>query len=347
MAATAYWRKLCDDSIEALAKGRRAEARRLAHKAAGVAPNQEEPWLMLAAVAAPRASLEYLKQALKINPRSAPAKKALKWAQERLRAQKKRTQQDHFLAATSEARPNGGEMKREVVFPIPRIDNALLLGMLALTVAFAAFALLRPPEADESLRVAGVAVAHELNAILATDTPTLTATFTPSPTPTVTSTPTNTATITPTETPSPTPTATTQTNPSAIEKFKVALPSELEESDERWIDINLSEQTLYAIEGENIVDTFVVSTGRNGYPTVTGEYRIWVKVPLQAMSGPGYYIQDVPWVMYFYQSYGIHGTWWHNNFGTPMSAGCVNMTIDDAKWMYGWASVGTIVNVHY
>jgi len=327
MAATAYWRKLCDDSIEALAKGRRAEARRLAHKAAGVAPNQEEPWLMLAAVAAPRASLEYLKQALKINPRSAPAKKALKWAQERLRADE--------------------DGKRDVVVPVPRFDNALLIGLLALTIAFAAFALLRPPEADESLRVAGVAVAHELNTILATDTPTPTVTFTPSPTPTITLTSTETPTITPTETASPTPTATTQTNPSAIEKFKVALPSDLEESDERWIDINLSEQTLSAYEGENIVGAFIVSTGRGGYPTVTGEYSIWVKVPMQDMSGPGYYIQDVPWVMYFYESYGIHGTWWHNNFGTPMSAGCVNMTIDDAKWMYGWASVGTIVNVHY
>jgi lipoprotein-anchoring transpeptidase ErfK/SrfK len=327
MAVAVHWPKLCGDAIEALAKGRRAEARRLAHKAAVIAPNQEEPWLMLAAVATPRASLEYLKQALKINPRSAPAKKALKWAQERLRADE--------------------DGKRDVVVPVPRFDNALLIGLLALTMAFAAFALLRPPEADESLRVAGGAVAHELNAILATDTPTPTVTFTPSPTPTITLTSTETPTITPTETASPTPTATTQTNPSAIEKFKVALPSDLEESDERWIDINLSAQTLSAYEGENIVDTFIVSTGRGGYPTVTGEYRIWVKVPMQDMSGPGYYIQDVPWVMYFYQSYGIHGTWWHNNFGTPMSAGCVNMTIDDAKWMYGWASVGAIVNVHY
>jgi len=65
------------------------------------------------------------------------------------------------------------------------------------------------------------------------------------------------------------------------------------------------------------------------------------------MSGPGYYVRDVPWVMYFYKSYGIHGTWWHNNFGTPMSAGCVNMTIPDAEWMYSWAQLGTIVKVHY
>ena len=324
MANQASWRKLCAQAIEALAEGRKNEARHLAREAAELSPNQEEPWLLLAAIAAPRASLEYLKRALEINPKSSQAKKGLLWAKQRL----------------------GNEGDSGAVVALPRFGNTLLLGLLALTALFALFAILRPPEADESLRVAGVAVAHELNAILATDTPTLTATFTPSPTPTATLTPSNTPTTTPTETTSPTPTATTGTNPGAIEKFKVDFPSDLQPN-ERWIDINLSEQTLSAYEGKNILDTFVVSTGRGGSPTVTGEFRIWVKVPMQNMSGPGYYIKDVPWVMYFYQSYGIHGTWWHNNFGTPMSAGCVNMTIPDAEWMYGWTSVGTIVKVHY
>lgn len=325
MTNKAPWRKLCVKAIDALGEGRKSEARRLARAAAGQAPDQEEPWLLLAAVATPRASVEYLRRALEINPKSSQAKKGLKWAKERL----------------------GNEGDARAVLGLPRYSNAFLLSLFALTTAFAVFAILRPPQADVSLRVAGVAVAHELNAILATDTTTPTVTFTPSPSLTVTLTPSSTPTLTPTETASLTPTATTGTNPGAIEKFKVELPSDLKEADERWIDINLSEQTLSAYEGENIVDSFVVSTGRGGYPTVTGEFRIWVKVPMQDMSGPGYYIRDVPWVMYFYKSYGIHGTWWHNNFGTPMSAGCVNMTIPDAEWMYGWASVGTIVKVHY
>jgi lipoprotein-anchoring transpeptidase ErfK/SrfK len=50
--------------------------------------------------------------------------------------------------------------------------------------------------------------------------------------------------------------------------------------------------------------------------------------------------------MYFYKSYGIHGTYWHHNFGHPMSHGCVNMYTPDAEWMYYWASVGTLVNIH-
>ena len=121
----------------------------------------------------------------------------------------------------------------------------------------------------------------------------------------------------------------------------------LASSGERWIDVNLSEQRVYAYEGDVVVNSFIVSTGVAETPTVTGDYRIYVKVQIQDMSGPGYYLRDVPWVMYFFEGYGFHGTYWHNNFGTPMSRGCVNMKIDDAAWLYDWASVGTLVNIHY
>jgi len=55
----------------------------------------------------------------------------------------------------------------------------------------------------------------------------------------------------------------------------------------------------------------------------------------------------VPYVMYFYRDYALHGTFWHSNFGTPMSHGCVNLKTSDAEWIYYWASVGTLVNVHH
>jgi len=51
--------------------------------------------------------------------------------------------------------------------------------------------------------------------------------------------------------------------------------------------------------------------------------------------------------MYFYEGYSLHGTYWHHNFGHPMSHGCVNMRTSDAAWLYNWASVGTLVNIHY
>lgn len=116
---------------------------------------------------------------------------------------------------------------------------------------------------------------------------------------------------------------------------------------ERWIDVNLSEQRVYAYEGDVVVNSFIVSTGVAQTPTVTGNYRIWAKVRVQDMSGPGYYLRDVPYVMFFYEDYALHGTYWHNNFGTPMSRGCVNLKVDDAAWLFSWATVSTVVSIHY
>jgi lipoprotein-anchoring transpeptidase ErfK/SrfK len=115
----------------------------------------------------------------------------------------------------------------------------------------------------------------------------------------------------------------------------------------RWVDVDLTNQRVYAYEGDVIVNSFIVSTGTWAYPTVTGQYHIYVKYLSAKMSGPGYYLPNVPYIMYFYKGYGLHGTYWHNNFGTPMSHGCVNLRTDDAAWLYNWASVGTLVNVHY
>jgi lipoprotein-anchoring transpeptidase ErfK/SrfK len=116
---------------------------------------------------------------------------------------------------------------------------------------------------------------------------------------------------------------------------------------ERWIDVDLTNQRVYAYEGDVVVNSFIVSTGTWMTPTVTGKYKIYVKIRSGSMHGPGYFLPDVPYIMYFHKGYGLHGTYWHNNFGTPMSHGCVNLRTDEAGWLFGWASVGTVVNVHY
>ena len=116
---------------------------------------------------------------------------------------------------------------------------------------------------------------------------------------------------------------------------------------EHWIDVNLSQQTVYAYAGDSVVNSFLVSTGAAETPTVTGAYHIYVKLLHSDMSGPDYYLRDVPYVMFFYKDYGLHGTYWHHDFGAPVSHGCVNMSIPDAAWLYDFASVGTLVNVHY
>jgi hypothetical protein len=160
-------------------------------------------------------------------------------------------------------------------------------------------------------------------------------------------------TTTPLPIPSPTPEISLPTAeaPSTVEDgslFPNDITVELPEFDDtRWIDVNLSQQQVHVYEGNVLVNSFIVSTGLADPPTVTGYFRIYVKVPVQDMSGPGYYLQDVPWVMFFYEDYGLHGTYWHNNFGTPMSRGCINLSTEDAAWLYAWASVGTRVSVHY
>jgi LysM repeat protein len=113
----------------------------------------------------------------------------------------------------------------------------------------------------------------------------------------------------------------------------------------KQIVVVLSQQRTYAYEDGRLVREFIVSTGRAATPTVLGSYTIVRKLPSQRMTGPGYDLPGVPWVMYFYQGYSFHGTYWHNNFGTPMSHGCVNMRTPEAEWLYNWAPIGTSVVV--
>lgn len=120
---------------------------------------------------------------------------------------------------------------------------------------------------------------------------------------------------------------------------------------ERWIDVNLSTQRLVAYEGDRAVFNTLVSSGTWLHPTVTGQFRVWLRYVAQTMDGRrlgyDYYLPNVPYVMYFYRDYALHGTYWHNNFGTPMSHGCVNLPTPAAEWIFNWSSIGTVVNVHY
>jgi len=109
--------------------------------------------------------------------------------------------------------------------------------------------------------------------------------------------------------------------------------------------VDISEQRLYAFDGDTLVRTTLVSTGLWPYPTVTGTFHIYLRYISAPMSGPGYFLPGVPYVMYFYKSYGLHGTYWHHNFGHPMSHGCVNMPTDEAEWAYNWSTYGTPVIV--
>ncbi|PJC28006.1 hypothetical protein CO054_02465 [Candidatus Shapirobacteria bacterium CG_4_9_14_0_2_um_filter_39_11] len=114
-------------------------------------------------------------------------------------------------------------------------------------------------------------------------------------------------------------------------------------TDERWIEIDLSDQKLYAHEGDKIVYEFLVSSGKWA-PTPTGEFRVWIKLRYTLMHGGDkakhtyYYLPNVPYTQYFYKGFGLHGTYWHNNFGNPMSHGCVNLATPDAEKLFYWTS---------
>lgn len=125
-----------------------------------------------------------------------------------------------------------------------------------------------------------------------------------------------------------------------------AQPAAPAASSGRWIDINLSNQTLTAFEGSTPVFSTLISSGST-FPTPVGTYSILYRVRSQRMTGPGYDLPNVPWVMYFTnRGHAIHGAYWHNNFGTPMSHGCVNMRPDEAQWLYNFTPNGAQVVVH-
>ncbi len=111
------------------------------------------------------------------------------------------------------------------------------------------------------------------------------------------------------------------------------------------IIVDLSDSRVYAYEDGKLVRNVLGSPGLPGSPTVQGSFTVQRKYVAQTMTGPGYYLPDVPYVMYFYAGYALHGTYWHNNFGHPMSHGCVNLPTPEAEWFYGWTEIGTPVYV--
>jgi murein DD-endopeptidase MepM/ murein hydrolase activator NlpD len=116
-------------------------------------------------------------------------------------------------------------------------------------------------------------------------------------------------------------------------------------ADGKEIIVDLSDSRIYAYEDGRLVRSVLGSMGLPRTPTVQGSFTVQRKYEAQLMSGPGYYLPNVQWIMYFYSGYAIHGAYWHNNWGQPMSHGCVNLPNEEALWFYEWAPTGTPVLV--
>jgi hypothetical protein len=120
------------------------------------------------------------------------------------------------------------------------------------------------------------------------------------------------------------------------------------------IEVNLTQQRMYAYEGDFMVYDIPISTGKPGWETPTGSFVIFSKLELHDMEGRArgeeWDVPNVPHVMYFREGgYAIHGTYWHNVFGTGarVSHGCVNAPLGLAEALYYWAPMGTPVIVYY
>jgi hypothetical protein len=296
---------------DAIRQGQNAEALRLARQSAALEPRWEVPWLLMAAADTPERGLAHVAKALELNPESRPAKKAIRWLIQRLPPEaRRRAQKELKLPKELKLHLASAEGLTQHRLLSPR----LVLPVFGLVLAIGVWIGFEPADALQPQ-----VVSAPLPKATLTPTPTSTPTDTPTPTPTftptITSTPTHTATPTITPTPRPNISWDYTDNPEDL-------------ADEgRWIDVDLSDQRVVAYDG-------------------TTPQAIWIKLRATDMAGPGYYLPGVPFTMYFYKGYALHGTYWHDNFGTPMSHGCVNLRTSDAEWLFEFASVGTLVNVH-
>lgn len=137
----------------------------------------------------------------------------------------------------------------------------------------------------------------------------------------------------------------------SVKEEVVTMPSKLRPQGrtdvERYVRVDLSEQRMYAYEYGYEVNTFLISSGLPATPTPPGEYHIQRKLYSHLYAGPGYYLPNTLYNLQFRTSYYLHGAYWHNNFGHPMSHGCVNISYPDAAWLFGWMQVGDLAVIEY
>jgi len=115
-----------------------------------------------------------------------------------------------------------------------------------------------------------------------------------------------------------------------------------EGTSQRWVAVDLFEQVLVAYEGDQPVFATLISSGLPGWSTNEGLFKVWVRMRNDTMSGAMgrpdfYYLESVPYVMYFDHAIGLHGSYWHDGYGYRRSHGCVNLSISDARWVYEWS----------
>ena len=110
---------------------------------------------------------------------------------------------------------------------------------------------------------------------------------------------------------------------------------------EKWVSVDLYEQVMIAYENDTPVFATLISSGLPQYSTGEGTFTVYQRMERHHLTGNSsqqgfYYIQDVPWLMFFDGEIGFHGAYWHNGFGYRQSHGCVNLSLTDAEWLFNW-----------
>ena len=338
-------------SEHALKRGEKLTARHWAERAIFLAPEMELPWMILAVISRPEAAVGYLEHVLSLNPDSKRARAGMKWAKKRLEKQlaKLKFEQQQFASTQPMALPL--IIKESQKVSIFRQWGFIIL----ITTVFATISgyyLANPPQnfsiGESMVSASGFVSEPELsfnNDVLPVHS---TATYTPTSTQTPTTTPTSTPTLTPTPTSSPTqvPTETpVPTNtPLPVVYSPEATPSYY---GNKRIIVDISEQHLYAYEGERLVYSYVVSTG-SGNSTRIGTFQVQNKISNAWGSNWNIWMPD--WLGIYYAGdlqNGIHSLpilsdgsrLWDGFLGTPVSYGCIILGIQESHNIYYWADL--------
>jgi lipoprotein-anchoring transpeptidase ErfK/SrfK len=360
---------------EALQRGDKHAARTWAQIAAALAPDMEDLWLILAAVAKPRASIAYLNRALEINPYSQRARAGLEWAfRQRANQQTEAgmwNSQPPSVPTDLTPNPNTISQKADLDLYVPtkvvaKRRPSILVPVLIVVVCLAAALAVWPGVSSAASAAIRNTASTQDGSLLSwlpagrvkptvTPTPTaiVTETATPSPTstPPVTASPTpfQPATATATFTATPLPTNTPQ--PTNTQEF---IPTQPPANGGKLIVVSISQQHLYAYQGSTLVYSFVASTG-SGNSTSTGTFSILDKIPRALGADWNFWMPD--WMGIYYVGdleNGIHSLpvlpngqrLWGDSIGTPVTYGCVVLGEEDALELYNWAEIGTTVQIN-
>jgi hypothetical protein len=332
---TASARQATQKAFAALRQGDKHTARHWAEIAVALSPQREEPWLLLAAASPAHTSLKYLQRALAINPNSELAQYGTKWALAQLPEQ------------PPTPPPPAQVFRPSAKFPQRYAFWALILVFFLLGMGWMVWPASRSLALVLMTGQTGFLRADvNRSSVNFTNLPALSPSPTPSVLPRFTATPTFFPVPTLTATPPPTETPTATLEPTIT---PTSLPSE------KRILVDISEQHLYAYEGETLVFSFIASTGM-GNSTRIGTFSVLDKIP--NAYGATWNIWMPEWLGIYYSGYlenGIHALpilsngqrLWAGYLGTPISFGCVVLGVEESQLLYDWADIGTVVEIQW